>query len=45
VRYVDFRHRLSLRVRWAEVDLQGVVFNAHTALDTRRIGDLTPGLV
>ena len=27
--YVDFRHRLALRVRWAEVDLQGVVFNGH----------------
>ena len=24
-----FRHRLPLRVRWAEVDLQAVVFNAH----------------
>jgi acyl-CoA thioester hydrolase len=24
-----FRHRLPLRVRWAEVDLQGVVFNGH----------------
>lgn len=24
-----FRHRVSLRVRWAEVDLQGVVFNGH----------------
>jgi acyl-CoA thioester hydrolase len=29
VPYVDFRHRLPLRVRWAEVDLQGVVFNGH----------------
>lgn len=27
--YADFRHRLPLRVRWAEVDLQGVVFNGH----------------
>lgn len=27
--YSDFRHRLPLRVRWAEVDLQGVVFNGH----------------
>ncbi len=27
--YADFRHRLSLRVRWAEVDMQGVVFNGH----------------
>lgn len=27
--YPDFRHRLPLRVRWAEVDLQGVVFNGH----------------
>lgn len=25
----DFRHRTPLRVRWAEVDRQGVVFNAH----------------
>jgi acyl-CoA thioester hydrolase len=25
----DFRHRMPLRVRWAEVDRQGVVFNAH----------------
>jgi acyl-CoA thioester hydrolase len=29
VAYADFRHRLPLRVRWAEVDLQGVVFNGH----------------
>jgi acyl-CoA thioester hydrolase len=29
VAYVDFRHRHPLRVRWAEVDLQGVVFNGH----------------
>jgi acyl-CoA thioester hydrolase len=27
--YADYRHRLSLRVRWAEVDMQGVVFNGH----------------
>ena len=27
--YADFRLRLPLRVRWAEVDLQGVVFNGH----------------
>ncbi len=27
--YADFRHRLTLRVRWAEVDMQGVVFNGH----------------
>jgi len=27
--YDDFRHRVALRVRWAEVDMQGVVFNAH----------------
>jgi acyl-CoA thioester hydrolase len=27
--YTDFRHRMPLRVRWAEVDRQGVVFNAH----------------
>lgn len=25
----DFRHRMPLRVRWAEVDMQGVVFNGH----------------
>jgi acyl-CoA thioester hydrolase len=25
----DFRHRLPLRVRWAEVDMQAVVFNGH----------------
>jgi acyl-CoA thioester hydrolase len=25
----DFRHGVPLRVRWAEVDLQGVVFNGH----------------
>ena len=30
--YRDFRHRLPLRVRWAEVDRQGVVFNAHYLL-------------
>lgn len=30
--YADFRHRMSLRVRWAEVDRQGVVFNAHYLL-------------
>jgi acyl-CoA thioester hydrolase len=27
--YDDYRLRLPLRVRWAEVDLQGVVFNGH----------------
>ena len=27
--YEDFRHRVPLRVRWAEIDLQGVVFNGH----------------
>ncbi len=27
--YADFRHRMPLRVRWAEVDRQGVVFNGH----------------
>ena len=27
--HADFRLRLPLRVRWAEVDLQGVVFNGH----------------
>jgi acyl-CoA thioester hydrolase len=32
VNYRDFRHRLPLRVRWAEVDRQGVVFNAHYLL-------------
>ncbi len=30
--YADFRHRMPLRVRWAEVDRQGVVFNAHYLL-------------
>ena len=25
----DFRHRVDLRVRWAEVDMQAVVFNGH----------------
>lgn len=25
----DYRHRMPLRVRWAEVDMQGVVFNGH----------------
>lgn len=32
VTYADFRHRMPLRVRWAEVDKQGVVFNAHYLL-------------
>lgn len=27
--WADYRHRLPLRVRWAEVDMQGVVFNSH----------------
>ena len=27
--FAEFRHRVPLRVRWAEVDLQGVVFNGH----------------
>lgn len=27
--YDDFRHRTPLRVRWAEADMQGVVFNGH----------------
>jgi acyl-CoA thioester hydrolase len=27
--YPDYRHRMPLRVRWAEVDMQGVVFNGH----------------
>jgi acyl-CoA thioester hydrolase len=30
--HADFQHRLPLRVRWAEVDRQGVVFNAHYLL-------------
>lgn len=30
--YADFRHRMPLRVRWAEVDKQGVVFNPHYLL-------------
>src|SRR5690606_20149900 len=25
----DFRFSTSLRVRWAEVDMQGIVFNGH----------------
>jgi acyl-CoA thioester hydrolase len=29
VAYEDYRHRVALRVRWAEVDMQGVVFNGH----------------
>jgi acyl-CoA thioester hydrolase len=29
VAYADYRHRMPLRVRWAEVDMQGVVFNGH----------------
>jgi acyl-CoA thioester hydrolase len=29
VAYADYRHRTPLRVRWAEVDMQGVVFNGH----------------
>jgi acyl-CoA thioester hydrolase len=32
VSYADFRHRMAMRVRWAEVDRQGVVFNAHYLL-------------
>lgn len=27
--YADYRHKVPLRVRWAEADMQGVVFNAH----------------
>lgn len=27
--YADYRHRVPLRVRWAEVDMQKIVFNAH----------------
>lgn len=27
--YDDYRHRVPLRVRWAEADMQGVVFNGH----------------
>ncbi len=27
--YEDYRHRIALRVRWAEADMQGVVFNGH----------------
>ena len=30
--WADFRHRMPLRVRWAEVDRQGVVFNGHYLL-------------
>jgi acyl-CoA thioester hydrolase len=29
VAFADFRLRFPLRVRWAEADMQGVVFNAH----------------
>jgi acyl-CoA thioester hydrolase len=29
VAFADYRLRLPLRVRWAEADMQGVVFNAH----------------
>jgi acyl-CoA thioester hydrolase len=29
VAHSDFRHRVALRVRWAEVDMQAVVFNGH----------------
>ena len=32
MRHEDFRHRMPLRVRWAEIDRQGVVFNAHYLL-------------
>jgi acyl-CoA thioester hydrolase len=32
MRHEDFRHRMPLRVRWGEVDRQGVVFNAHYLL-------------
>ncbi len=28
----DFRHSTPLRVRWAEVDAQGIVFNGHYLL-------------
>jgi acyl-CoA thioester hydrolase len=28
-RHAVFRHAIDLRVRWAEVDAQGVVFNGH----------------
>jgi acyl-CoA thioester hydrolase len=27
--YADYRHRVPMRVRWAEADMQGVVFNGH----------------
>ena len=29
---IDFRHKVPLRVRWAEVDSQSVVFNGHYLL-------------
>jgi len=29
VAFADYRLRIPLRVRWAEADMQGVVFNAH----------------
>ncbi len=49
--YAEYRHRVPLRVRWAEVDLQGVVFNAHYLAYTdvcvteywRAIGMVYPG--
>ena len=40
VAYAEFRHRVPLRVRWAEVDLQGVVFNG--ALSRRTAMSASP---
>ena len=40
LRHPEFRHLEALRVRWAEVDAQGIVFNAHylNYLDTASTG-------
>jgi YbgC/YbaW family acyl-CoA thioester hydrolase len=40
LKLADCRHRETLRIRWAEVDLQGIVFNGHylTYFDTAIAG-------
>ncbi|RZL35671.1 MAG: YbgC/FadM family acyl-CoA thioesterase [Rubrivivax sp.] len=40
MKLADFRHLEPLRVRWAEIDAQGIVFNGHylTYLDTAMSG-------
>ncbi len=40
LRLTDCRHRETLRIRWAEVDMQGIVFNGHylTYFDTAIAG-------